>query len=188
MARETLSRDQIVTAALELLDAEGLEGMNMRALGKRLHSAATAVYWHVGSRESLIALAADRAWAEVELPDPAAVGWRTAAYQMATSEYAMLTRHPWLVQAFGSYQLYGPGKARHDEHSIAVYQAAGFAGAEADQATSAVFTFVLGNALGLAATTSQTASPVLPFAPGVRATWNRAVFGTMVLVGLTIGA
>ena len=100
MARETLSRDQIVTAALELLDAEGLEGMNMRALGKRLDSAATAVYWHVGSRESLIALAADRAWAEVELPDPAAVGWRTAAYQMATSEYAMLTRHSWLVQAF----------------------------------------------------------------------------------------
>ena len=154
MARETLSRDQIVTAALELMDAEGLEGMNMRALGKHLDSAPTAVYWHVGSREGLIALAADRAWAEVELPDPAAVGWRTAAYQMATSEYAMLTRHPWLVQAFGSYQLYGPGKARHDEHSIAVYQAAGFAGAEADQATSAVFTFVLGNALGLAATAS----------------------------------
>ena len=156
MPRETLSRDQIVTAALELLDAEGLEGMNMRALGKHLGSAATAVYWHVGSRDSLIALAADRAWAEVELPDPAAVGWRTAAYQMATSEYAMLTRHPWLVQAFGSYQLYGPGKARHDEHSIAVYEAAGFAGAEANQATSAVFTYVLGNALGLAATASFT--------------------------------
>jgi hypothetical protein len=56
MARETLSRDQIVTAALGLLDAEGLEGMNMRALGQRLDSAATAVYWHVGSRQSLIAL------------------------------------------------------------------------------------------------------------------------------------
>ena len=156
MPRETLSRDQIVTAALELMDAEGLEGMNMRALGKHLDSAATAVYWHVGSRDSLIALAADRAWAEVELPDPAAVGWRTAAHQMATSEYAMLTRHPWLVQAFGSYQLYGPGKARHDDHSIAVYEAAGFAGAAANQATSAVFTYVLGNALGLAATASFT--------------------------------
>ena len=156
MARETLSREQIVTAALDLLDAEGLEGMNMRALGKRLNSAATAVYWHVGSREGLIALAADRAWAEVDLPDPAEVGWRTAASEMATSEYAMLIRHLWLVQAFGSYQLYGPGKARHDDHSIAVYEAAGFVGAEADQATSAVFTFVLGNALGLAATASFT--------------------------------
>lgn len=156
MARETLSRDQIVTAALGLLDAEGLEGLNMRALGKRLGSAATAVYWHVGSRESLIALAADRAWAEVELPDPAATGWRTAAYQMAASQYTMLTRHTWLVQAFGSYQLYGPGKARHDDHSLAVYEAAGFIGAEADQATSTVFTFVLGNALGLAAAVSFT--------------------------------
>ena len=156
MARETLSREQIVTAALDLLDAEGLEGMNMRALGKRLNAAATAVYWHVGSREGLIALAADRACAEVDLPDPAEVGWRTAASEMATSEYAMLIRHLWLVQAFGSYQLYGPGKARHDDHSIAVYEAAGFVGAEADQATSAVFTFVLGNALGLAATASFT--------------------------------
>jgi AcrR family transcriptional regulator len=156
MPRETLSRDQIVTEALDLLDAEGLEGMNMRALGKRLDSAATAVYWHVGNRENLITLAADRAWTEVELPDPAGVGWRTAAYRMATSEYAMLTRHPWLVQAFGSYQLYGPGKARHDDHSLAVYEAAGFVGTEADQATSAVFTFVLGNALGLAATASFT--------------------------------
>ena len=53
MARETLSRDQIVTAALELMDAEGLEGMNMRALGKHLDSAPTAVYWHVGSRDSV---------------------------------------------------------------------------------------------------------------------------------------
>jgi AcrR family transcriptional regulator len=154
MVRETLSRDQIVAAALDLLDAEGLEGMNMRALGKRLDSAATAVYWHVGSRESLIALAADRAWAEVDLPDPDEVGWRTAAYRMAASEYAMLARHPWLVQAFGSHRLYGPGKARHDDHSIAVFEAAGFTGAEADQATSAVFTFVLGNALALAAATS----------------------------------
>ena len=156
MARQTLSRARIVTAALGLLDAEGLEGLNMRALGKRLDSAATAVYWHVGSRESLIALAADRAWAEVELPDPAAAGWRVAAYRMAASEYAMLTRHPWLVQAFGSYQLYGPGKARHDDHNLAVYEAAGFVGVEADQATSAVFTFVLGNALGPAAAASFT--------------------------------
>ncbi len=156
MARETLSVDQIVTAAIELLDDEGLEGMNMRALGTRLDSAATAVYWHVGSRDNLIALAADRAWTEVELPDPAQTGWRAAAAQMATGEYAMLTRHPWLVQAFGSYQLYGPGKARHDDHSLAVFEAAGFTGPEADQATSAVFTFVLGNALGLAATISFT--------------------------------
>ena len=60
MPRDTLTRDQIVTAAIGLLDAEGLEGLNMRALGTLLGSAATAVYWHVGSKDNLIALAADQ--------------------------------------------------------------------------------------------------------------------------------
>jgi AcrR family transcriptional regulator len=156
MPRDTLTREQIVGAAIDLLDSQGLEGLNLRALGERLGSAATAVYWHVGSKANLITLAGDQVWNEVALPDPAAVGWRAAAAQMATDLHAMLTRHPWLVQAFGSYVVFGPGKARHDDHSLAVYEAAGFTGARADQAMATVFTFVLGSALGPAAVASLT--------------------------------
>jgi hypothetical protein len=58
------------------------------------------------------------------------------------------------VQAFGSQMLYGAGKARHDDHSLAIYEAAGFTGEQAGQAAATVFTFVLGNALGLAAAAS----------------------------------
>jgi AcrR family transcriptional regulator len=151
MPRDTLTREQIVTAAIELMDAEGLDGLNMRALGKRLGSAATAVYWHIDSKANLIALAGDQVWHEVALPDPAAAGWRAAATELATGLHAMLTRHPWLVQAFGSYMVFGPGKARHDDHSLAIYEAAGFTSPQADQAMATVFTFVLGNALGPAA-------------------------------------
>jgi AcrR family transcriptional regulator len=154
MPRDTLTRDQIIKATIGLLDTEGLEGLNMRALGQRLGSAATAVYWHVGSKDNLITLAGDEVWHEIALPDLATVDWRTAATRMATDLHAMLTRHPWLVQAFGSYLIFGPGKARHDDHNIAIYEAAGFTGAAADQAVTTVFTFVLGNALGPAATTS----------------------------------
>ncbi|WP_127356886.1 TetR/AcrR family transcriptional regulator [Actinacidiphila soli] len=156
MPRDTLTREQIVTAAIALLDADGLEGLNMRALGERLGSAATAVYWHVGSKDNLIALASDQVWHEITLPDPDLVNWRTAATAMATDLYAMLTRHPWLLQAFGSFLMSGPGKARHDDHLLAIYEAAGFAGAAADQAAATVFTFVLGNALGPAAAASLT--------------------------------
>ncbi len=156
MPRDTLTREQIVKAAIDLLDTEGLEGLNMRALGTRLGSAATAVYWHVGSKDNLIALAADQAWHEIALPDPTAAGWRAAATAMAAGLHAMLTRHPWLVQAFGSQVLYGTGKARHDDHTLAIYEAAGFTGEQADQAAASVFTFVLGNALGPAATASLT--------------------------------
>ena len=154
MPRDTLTREKIVGAAIDLLDSDGLEGFNIRALGGRLGSAATAIYWHVGSKDNLIALAADQAWNEIELPDPAVIGWRSAAIEMATGLHAMLTRHPWLMQAFGSFLVFGPGKARHDDHILAVYEAAGFSGAQADQAAAAVFTFVLGNALGAAAEAS----------------------------------
>ena len=57
----------------------------MRALGKQLGSAATAVYWHVGSKENLVTLAGDQVWHEITLPDPAALGWREAATRMATA-------------------------------------------------------------------------------------------------------
>ncbi|MEV8536222.1 TetR/AcrR family transcriptional regulator C-terminal domain-containing protein [Streptomyces sp. NPDC051211] len=154
MPRDTLTREQIVRAAIELLDAEGLEGLNMRSLGKRLGSAATAVYWHVKNKDNLVILASDEVWNEVGLPDLDTVDWRTAASSMAGDLYAMVARHPWLVMAFASQPLYGPNKARHDDHSLAVYEKAGFVGAEADQATAAVFMYVLGSTLGISASVS----------------------------------
>ncbi|GAB2880203.1 TetR/AcrR family transcriptional regulator C-terminal domain-containing protein [Streptomyces mayteni] len=156
MPRDTLTRDQIVRTAVELLDADGLEGLNMRALGKRLDSAATAVYWHVKSKDNLVLLATDQVWSELTLPDLGAVDWRTAASTMATDLYGMFVRHPWLVRVLAAHLVYGEGKARHDDHSLAVYEAAGFTGAQADRAAATVFTYVLGNAAGIAATASLT--------------------------------
>jgi AcrR family transcriptional regulator len=156
MTRDTLTREQIVKAAIELLDDEGLDGFSMRTLGKRLGSAATAVYWHVGSKDNLVALASDRVWEEITLPDLAGTDWRTATTRMATDLHATLIRHSWLVQVFGSLMTYGPGKARFDDHTLAIYETAGFTDARADRAAGAVLTYVLGNALGQAAEVSLT--------------------------------
>jgi AcrR family transcriptional regulator len=151
MARDTLTRERIIRTAIELLDAEGLEGLNMRSLGERLGCAATAVYWHVKSKDNLVMLAGDEVWSEIALPDLDVADWRSAARTMAKDLHAMLTRHSWLVQAFGTYLFHGSGKARHDDHSLAVFEKAGFVGAQADQALAVVFMFVLGSALGEAA-------------------------------------
>lgn len=148
MPRDTLSRDKIIRAAVEVLDADGIEGLSMRHLGGKLNSAATAVYWHVKSKEELVKLAADEVWGEIPLPDPAEAGWRRAAAIMATGLHDMTARHPWMLQAMSMQLLYGPGKARHDDHCIAVYEAAGFRGAQTEWAMATVFMYVLGCALG----------------------------------------
>jgi hypothetical protein len=44
--------------------------------------------------------------------------------------------------------LSGAGKARHDDHYLAICEVAGFTGARADQAAATVFSFVLGNTHG----------------------------------------
>ncbi|MFI8515808.1 TetR/AcrR family transcriptional regulator C-terminal domain-containing protein [Streptomyces sp. NPDC085460] len=156
MARNTLTPDQIVRAAFQLLDEEGLDGLNTRSLGARLGTAATAVYWHIKTKDELVRLAGDAVWSEVELPDLDTMDWRPAAAAMAGSMHAMLTRHPWLGQVFGSHLLYGPGKSRHDDHSLALYEKAGFAPEDADRAAATVFVHVLGSALGAAAQVSLT--------------------------------
>jgi AcrR family transcriptional regulator len=156
MPRDSLTRESIVETAIALLDEEGLDGLNMRNLGKRLGTVATAVYWHVKNKDDLVVLTADVVWSEIELPDPAGVEWRAAATQLATGLHAMFSRHPWLVQAFGSYLFYGESKARYDDNCLAVYEAGGFAGAQADRAVGTVFTFVLGSVLGASATVSLT--------------------------------
>jgi AcrR family transcriptional regulator len=148
MPRDTLSRDKIIRAAIEVLDADGIEGLSMRHLGSMLGSAATAVYWHVKSKEELVKLAADQVWGEIPLPDPAETGWRQAATIMATGLHDMTARHPWLLQAMSMQLLYGPGKARHDDHCIAVYESAGFTGKQIEWAMATVFMYVLGRALG----------------------------------------
>ncbi len=126
----------------------------MRALGKRLESAATAVYWHVGGKDDLVNLAVDSAWHEIALPDPGAMGWREAARAMAAELHAMLVRHPWVLHTFGSYLTYGYGKARYDDANLAIYETAGLTGTQADQAVTTMYTFVLGHALGTAAPVS----------------------------------
>ncbi|GAA0398267.1 TetR family transcriptional regulator [Acrocarpospora corrugata] len=156
MPRDTLTTDRIVRTAIELLDAEGLEGLNMRSLGERLGAAATAVYWHVKNKDNLVMLAGDEVWNEIELPDPETTGWRTAATAMAHGLYEMAVRHPWLVPAMGVHLMYGPGKSRHDDHGLAIYEKAGFVGADADRALATVFMFVLGSTLGESATVALT--------------------------------
>lgn len=48
------SRDQILTTALELLDANGVEAFTMRALARRLEVNPMTIYHYFGNRDGLI--------------------------------------------------------------------------------------------------------------------------------------
>lgn len=56
----SLSRQNVVDAALEVLDRYGLEDLSMRRLADLLGVKAGALYWHVANKQTLLALMGDQ--------------------------------------------------------------------------------------------------------------------------------
>jgi AcrR family transcriptional regulator len=144
----TLSREQIVRATVELLDADGLDGLSMRRLGTKLGSGATSVYWYVANKDELLELATDEVMGEIEVPDPAEVGWRAACGTCAHAVRATILAHPWLARLLGTRPNFGPNAMRMSDGVVGVLTAAGFRGAEVAYASS----LLLGHAVGIATT------------------------------------
>lgn len=61
--------EQIVDAAIALLDARGLPDLSMRQVAASLDVQPSALYWHVASKQQLLGLVADRILAECEQLD-----------------------------------------------------------------------------------------------------------------------
>lgn len=62
------SREQILTTALDLLDAGGAETFTMRALADRLQVNPMTIYHHFGDRDGLIEALSEHVYAEVSVP------------------------------------------------------------------------------------------------------------------------
>ncbi|HEV7975992.1 TetR/AcrR family transcriptional regulator [Amycolatopsis sp.] len=158
--REQLSREQIVSEAVLLLDAEGIEALSMRKLGTRLGAGATSLYRHVANKDELIELVADEVYGELEVPDAGdPAGWRAATAGSAHSLRSMALRHPWVASVLGQVGLayLGPNVMRMSDRMLALFESAGFALDEADQAMSAVIAYVVGVATSEAAYLSMIA-------------------------------
>lgn len=88
-----LSRERIVAAAIELLDAEGIDGLTMRGLADRLGSGVMSLYWHVETKEDVFDLALDSVLV-YDAPPPAG-DWREDVVHALTDWRAAMLRHPW---------------------------------------------------------------------------------------------
>jgi len=67
-AREPLSRERIVQAALALVHADGLAQLSTRRLGQRLGCEAMSIYHHFPSKAHLLDALVDHAIASIEAP------------------------------------------------------------------------------------------------------------------------
>ena len=72
----SLTTHDIVAAGLEILDNYGLEDLSMRRLAQLLDVKASALYWHVANKQTLLAAMADAQGVSsaAHAPTPAVLG------------------------------------------------------------------------------------------------------------------
>ncbi|MEQ4718070.1 TetR/AcrR family transcriptional regulator [Nonomuraea sp. B19D2] len=138
------SREEIVKASIELLDAEGLGGLSMRKLGAKLSAGATSLYWYVANKDELLELAYDEMWGEMSVPDAEEVGWRDAASALAYSMRQVMLRHPWSADLLGRVPALGPNALHVADRMRVTFKHAGFGGLDVDYAGATLTAFVYG--------------------------------------------
>jgi AcrR family transcriptional regulator len=100
---ESLSREQIIEAAIELLDGSGESGLTFRTLSERLATGPGAIYWHIASKSDLMTAACDAIIARTMNASLASSTRGAAPHAtirlLALAMFDAIDAHPWVGSA-----------------------------------------------------------------------------------------
>lgn len=130
--KQKLSLDQVVDAAIELADRDGLSALSMRGLAQHLGLGAMTLYSYVPGRNELIALMVDQALGGAELP-PLPDDLRVRLELVARQQYDVCRRHPWLLEVSGLRPWLGPHASERYEWQLSAVEGIGLDDLEMDQ-------------------------------------------------------
>jgi TetR/AcrR family tetracycline transcriptional repressor len=142
--RAGLTRERVLVAARELLVEEGVEGLSMRSVAKRLHVSPNALYSHVESKLALVDEVLDDLLAQVDVP-PEDAEPAEGLHRLMTSTYRTLIAHPELVSVYLARQgARGPNAHRLGDVVIGLLARAGVKGAPARAALRVLIVYTIG--------------------------------------------
>jgi TetR/AcrR family transcriptional regulator, tetracycline repressor protein len=90
--RPQLSREVVVKAALQVLEADGGEALTMRRVADQIGVSASSLYGYVANKEELVQLVLDRIFEEMEVPPTS--DWQETIREFGRALLAMYRRHP----------------------------------------------------------------------------------------------
>jgi AcrR family transcriptional regulator len=150
--KKRLSRDVVLTAALELVDAEGLDALTMRRLGQELGRDPMSLYRYAANRAALL-----DGVTELVLNELAIIGddrdWQTQLRRIAHDLRLLALRHPNVVPLLVTRPLSTPlglrplGTLRPLEQILSLLIDAGFGPGDALHVYRAYYGFLYGHIL-----------------------------------------
>ena len=152
--RSGLTVKAIVTAAMELADAEGVEALSMRNVAERLGVGTMSIYTHVPGKAELVDLMLDTAYGKLytSVEEPSQQGdWRAGLRLIAQRNWDLYLMHPWMLQLTPGRPVLGPHASLKFEAELRPLDNRGLSDVEMDAALTLILTHVEGCARAYAA-------------------------------------
>ena len=125
-AKPALTREGIVAAAVQVMQAEGLDRVTMRRLARELDTGAASLYVYVRNTAELHAAMLEQLLGQVDLsPVTAAGDWRDRLIKILTSYTSILFGQPGLAQSVLVTRPSGPAYLSLAEAILALLSAGG---------------------------------------------------------------
>ncbi|MFE2142201.1 TetR/AcrR family transcriptional regulator C-terminal domain-containing protein [Streptomyces sp. NPDC059456] len=144
--RAGLSRQQILDAALGLVDRDGLKGLTMRSLGQELGVEAMTLYHYVPNKDALLDGLVEQVFTAATPATDGSADWRTALHAYATALRDGLLRHPAVLPLATSRPAVTPATLDDLEALLRLLTAGGFPLGRALHALNSLAVFVIGHA------------------------------------------
>lgn len=140
--RSTRSTAELVTHAITLADAAGLDAVTVRALAGDLGISTMSVYTYVNNRDDLLVLMADAAYGAMDRPAFGRTGWRTRVRRVADANLAFFLAHPWMLRIRDDRTALGPGTIAKYDHELHAFDGTALNDLDRDAALTLVLDFV----------------------------------------------
>ena len=95
-----LTHEKVVSAALDMVDREGVEGLRMRALASQIGCDPMAIYHFVPNKAALLDAITEHLEREGAPPGEDVTDWRVALQEFAYKQLAVALRHPNAIPLF----------------------------------------------------------------------------------------
>jgi len=139
----SLTDDQLVAAALAVVDREGLGALTMRTVARELGVATMGLYRYVADRQALEVLVVDHVFGSVDLTLPPA-SWQDRLRVLLDRVRVAVARHPAVVPLVLRHRQAAPASLRLIETMLEVLTDGGHEGVDRVLAQRTLIGYLLG--------------------------------------------
>jgi AcrR family transcriptional regulator len=139
-----LTRERIITAAVELIEGEGVGALSMRRIATELGTDVMSLYDHVPSKASLLDGVAERVLGDIDFTIEPGASWEDQIRAQARAFWRKARVYPRSTMVVVSRPVDSAATLRSVEHALATLRGAGFGGEDAIQVVRAFVAYVTG--------------------------------------------